>query len=945
MSDVGLVRSLAVLEEPVPVRPEFARALRDLLHAELGFGVAAAPAAVTAPVAGPVPAATPARPLDALRRALRSLWPATPRVAVLALLAVLLIAGTVVAGILVVRSWISSAPRGVQYTNDFTYAAVYREPGAQYDDLVLAPDGASVYGVRVAQWTENGSADPGAIVRFTMAADGGSWQAPVDVLGFATLRDPALWDAGTDLARATVTRTGGMVSGDGLSIAPDGSIVVGVTASEGWDTASMRSIATSLVVVRPDGTVQKVATGGELLAAGLLGDGAQATAGITGVASGPDWIWARAEVSVPSHEGFRLLEIVDPTHDGDWSDRVVRALVLPAEVPALEPAIFDRAYGPFVAEPSLDGKDRSRSILLPILERTGEVAIYRISDPDGDGDATDPGEADLLFSGTRPTGRLFPVAMAMTPRVVLDGSTVVLDEILVAGLSGETRISRITPAGVVDIMRGLGGAPDSIVAPRDGAIYVPLREPGAVDPATKNDAGVFVVGRLTPVPVGEQPAGAITSPSAPASPTSAPTVSPTPAPSPTPAATSTPAASGPAASPTPAYSIPPNGPVLPLAPLTPGVAVAAVALGTDHLEQAFLMGADGSGPALAVPATQVLNFCQSGDASEIAYQSADEVPGEYWLYVAQADGSETTKVSEASRSLVCPFPASAIVTYQQGDPLHRLYRHDLTTRAETEVVRGTVLRASGDGRFIALAGGDGGRTLQVLDVTTGAVRTLAGPFEQRVFAAWWSPSGDRVAYGVGPFSDCCDLGVSAPFDIRLVGLDGGGDRSLATDDGRLPEVSWSADAANVLVRIPTQGATTSEIVGSVRIVDVATGAARPVGSGDVVFAGWSPVDPQTYAYATPETLFVATLAGDQRKITDKPTGPPISRKARWPVGGWAGWSPDGTYIGLGLGDGCCEGFRVIVVEVATGTIRLLFTESETTFLDGWQWRRQPTATP
>ena len=87
------------------------------------------------------------------------------------------------------------------------------------------------------------------------------------------------------------------------------------------------------------------------------------------------------------------------TADGDWSDRVIRPVRLPATVPQVEYGIYERTYGPFVAEPAIGDRDGPRSVLLPVLERDGVIRIYRLTDAQADGDLTAPGEVELVYEG------------------------------------------------------------------------------------------------------------------------------------------------------------------------------------------------------------------------------------------------------------------------------------------------------------------------------------------------------------------------------------------------------------------------------------------------------------------------------------------------------------------------------------------------------------------
>ena len=87
--------------------------------------------------------------------------------------------------------------------------------------------------------------------------------------------------------------------------------------------------------------------------------------------------------TVPPTSLIRLIQIVDPTADGDWSDRVVRPLVLPTSIPQVKDRVWDWGYGGFVPVAPVEGQDASRSVLLPLISRAGEYQVHRLTDSRG----------------------------------------------------------------------------------------------------------------------------------------------------------------------------------------------------------------------------------------------------------------------------------------------------------------------------------------------------------------------------------------------------------------------------------------------------------------------------------------------------------------------------------------------------------------------------------
>ena len=204
----------------------------------------------------------------------------------------------------------------------------------------------------------------------------------------------------------------------------------------GYDLSPVESAARGglghllLYVLHPDGSRQLVLRGSELVRSRLFPpDWMEWQI----VASAPHriWLWVDpAEATGPQ----RLFEVIDPNADGDWSDRVVRSVSLPAPLPFAKrrTGTFDsvsEGRWQLAAEPSLQGDDRSRSVLAAVSNfRTGDFHVYRLADRNDDGDALDPGEVRLLFERRNAAGA------QIAPRLVVrDG--VAHRELVVSGLS------------------------------------------------------------------------------------------------------------------------------------------------------------------------------------------------------------------------------------------------------------------------------------------------------------------------------------------------------------------------------------------------------------------------------------------------------------------------------------------------------------------------------
>ena len=883
-------------------------------------------------------------PTDAIlaavaERKARPAWPAVRvgRPLLVAILIVLVLAGVAAAAYLISTNWLSTGPRGIQFSDEFTFTEVYRdgglpvEPGplphsVYYADFAISHDGSAIYAVRMPSYPERAA----TLVRLT-GLDEPTLQRE-DVLDYAELTDPALWDPGVDTSAVDVGILLFNSDDDTLAVAPDGQVFLAAAAygreriplpyaeeqeaelRANWSditeaeieqlTTRQPIVSATLIVVRPDGSRQKVLTIGELVAAGLLTtDGAEAS--ITVAASAADRLWVKSEVFGEEASGRpNLFQVLDPDGDGDWSNRVVLPLALPDSIP--QPAAIPRPgdepreswhYRQPTAEVSTSQVDRSRSVLLPMLSSTGEYRIYRVSDTNADGDARDGGESELVLTGQPGFGDTkWPT---VTSRVVVDGGNEVVRELLVSSLTRSTRLSRVLEDGSVrDIARAIDFGPEDVVAEPDGDIDVVVQ--GSADADT---GPTFTIYRLTPVPLGE--AGA--------------TVSPV------------------EESPSPSSSA---GGLETLTPGEPRIAYTFEMYAEEETSQIMVVAADGSGPTELIPGEHNSYFCRSADGSLIGFWSDEEVPHESFMYVANADGTGRRKISEDVGQFWCGFSGDAILVKGRAESAPIL-RHDLATGEETELLRGAhQLEASPDGRrYLAAVPSAGGATLEVLDATSGDRLTLHGPLpENRTFASFaWAPDGALVAYAIGPAPTAQGPQTGGPHEIYAVDPAGGQPRLLYSLDAYEPRLALSADARHLLVRAPSQESGQGPLV----LVEVETGEARTL-ADDAVFGDWHPSQPATFAYATPEALYIATTGGEAREVIRVPpagicpecetSGAP---PGEWGWGEWMGWSPDGRYIGL-------PDFAPVlaVIEVETGNLRILTGDvADEAFITGARWLR------
>lgn len=860
---------LESVERPVAPSPEFADALLRRLLAELEPNGRR----VEAPAA-------PWRPW--LRFAGLSL---RVRVALVVLL-VLLLVGAAAATYLGVRTWLSAGPRGVQFTSDFELAEIFRDEGGWfYPDFKLAPDGKSLYALR--QPTQEGRERETVLLRLT-GIDGESTEPEV-VLDFAELTDPALWDAGVDLSDAVVGSALHQSGDDVLAVADDGNVFVVAAVWGREEDLPVPARAASLLALRPDGGRQKLLTLRELLETGRPDAREDELFSLSVAASAPDLLWVKlGDFPEPNtvEPADSFYQVRDPNGDGDWGDRRIQPLTMPSSI-----SRPDAEISQMVPEPG-----RPNSVLVPVLSWAGEYVVYRIADGNGDGDALDEGEAEVVFTAT-PGFSDFPLPI-LAARVVREDGEVGLRELVAGRLVRTTRISRISQSGeMTDIARSFNYLEELAAAP-DGNIYVVDQTPGGEGTEPR-----WVVYRLTPI--GEDLSAGATGV--------------------TPATTTETETAAPAE---------PAG--------VPLIAFAIERYEADEEGEIFVIGADGTGLKKLVPGKHNHGFCQSADGSRMAYFSDEEAPREQFIYVADADGTNARKVTERYIGFWCGFSERTLPLFVPGGQSTTLIRHDLETGKETTLVRSVDrLVISPDGtQMLFVAGLDferfppkGGESLEVVNVDTGERRRLDGPREDGSYlGAQWSKDGLRIAYFVGP----------SPYPDRKPGRYDLYVRHLAAEQAELlrsfeggPSIlSWSASGASLLVCLadggsesPCSGDTDRGPDGKLWRVDARTGAAELVAERKLLFAGWHPSE-ESFAYADDRALYLVSPDGERRELARAP-------EPGWPVGYWLGWAPDASYIGLGD-----FSKRLGVVDVETGEVRILLTEEkEGEFFEYRKWWR------
>jgi len=160
---------------------------------------------------------------------------------------------------------------------------------------------------------------------------------------------------------------------------------------------------------------------------------------------------------------------------------------------------------------------------------------------------------------------------------------------------------------------------------------------------------------------------------------------------------------------------------------------------------------------------------------------------------------------------------------------------------------------------------------------------IFGEPDRSALAPVWSPSGDRIAVGIGRFFP--QVQALSTADIAVMRADGTDVRILTDGTGNSGLPSWSPDGTRLVYR------TAGKDRNGLSIVDVETRVVRALtsGSGHENFPSWSSKDDRI--------AFTSDRDGDYEIYSIRPDGTDLRRLTHTPGNdAHNAWSPDGEWI-------------------------------------------------